>query len=367
MEVRIALCAAILALGCAEPRPPVKASPPEQPGPSLSPDTPEAPAAISGPEPPVAPAEPKLPPAVGVIRTDGRTRVALTRPLEELLAIPGGVAWTQSGGVWVLLDDADTPTQVAELTDPHGLTTDGQTLYWVGDTENGQWDLASRELTSWPVFAGPSAQAGLAFGDALYAQDRMGVWRYQGPAARRLPFRIDANWRVLGFRAGADHVFFGVAAMDPQAGGGFQVHKQYVRVRKSGKKTVIPTGLKPFRHRWAVSPEGDLAFIRDSTGAIARLKPNRKTAKVLFEEPGVTTLCFCGPYLCTVAGGTLRRHADGSVETLAEPGDVTALSCTADRVAWSGSVDEQAQLTVLHVAPAASPWPNGGARPHQGK
>lgn len=181
----------------------------------------------------------------------------------------------------------------------------------------------------------------------------MGVWRFSGRDARRLPLRIQQGWRVLGFRAGRDTVVLGVIAMERQPGG-LKAHKQYVRARGPGNPTIISTRSKPSRGRWDVNAAGDLAFIQDSAGVVAVLKAKRKTAEAALTEPGVRTLCFCGPDLCTVAEGVLRRHTEAAVGRVAEVGDVGVLSSTAESVAWSALVDGRVRISVQALAGVGS-------------
>ena len=345
MEVRVAICAAAFLLGCGPQSPSITALSPEQAPPteSAGPEPPD-------PEPPEPEPEPEQPPPpeIRVTRADERTEILLVDPAEELLAIPDGVAWTQSGEVWVLLDDAEAPTTVGRTIDPHGLTTDGQMLYWIGYEENGRWNRETGEVESWRRFASVNEQAGLAFGDALYGQDRMSLWHIGEAHVQRIRFEMERTWRIQGFRAGKDRLFLGVTAVDFDGPKESRVSYQYLRVRKSGKHTVIPTGAKPFPRIWAVNAAGDLAFIEDRAGHVYVVRANRDTPKLALTEPGVDTVCFCGSKLCTVAEGVLRRHFKTSAETIAEPGDVKLLSCTADRVAWA-SGEEKLQITVRYL------------------
>ena len=290
-----------------------------------------------------APAPPPTPPAaITLTRADGRTTIELEEPLEELLAVPGGVVWTQSGEVWAAFDAAGDPTRLAALTDPHGLATDGHAVFWVGDRDNGRWDLAKGELSSWPVFAGPGEQAALAFGDVLYGRDSHGLWRLDGTSARRLPFRFEPRWRVLpGLGAGKDRVVVPVLAAGPDG-----ARMQYVRVRGSGKHTIIATKRRPARGGWAVNGAGDLAFVHDGAGGVAVVEAGRDTARVVLAAPGVALLCWCGRDLCTVANGQLRRHEGSTIEPIADPGEVAQLSCTAERAAWSSTIDGRPRIGV---------------------
>lgn len=323
-------------------------SPPylQSPPPATEPAAPEPPEPeLPEPEPEL---EPPPPPEIRVTRADDRTEILLVDPLEELLALSDGIAWTVNGEVWVFLDDAEAPAMVNASTDPHGLTTDGKDLYWIGYEENGHWSRETGDVDSWRRFAGVNEQERLAFGDVLYGQDRMSLWRLPEGHLRRVPFNLERTWKILAFGAGKDHAFLGVTAFDVSDPEDKRAWYQYVRVRKSGKHTIIPTRRKPHRRSWDVNAAGDLVFIEDGAGTVSLLRANRDTPKLALTEPGVDTVCFCGSKLCTVAEGVLRRHFKTSAETIAEPGDVKLLSCTADRVAWA-SGEEKLQITVRYL------------------
>ena len=344
LEVRATFCAVALLLGCGPQSHATSTPPPTRPPPPTDPAEPEpAPEPQPTPEP-----EPPAPRELRVVRTEGRTEILLVDPLEELLALPGGVAWTQSGEVWVLLDDAEVPAVVGKTIDPHGLTTDGRTLYWVGFEENGLWNRETGETRGWPRFAGVNEQTALAFGDALYCQDRMSLWRFGERHIRRINFEM-GTWNIHGFRAGKDRMFLAVTAIDRDAPKESRISYEYVRVRTSGKHTAVPSLGQPIWRRWDVNPAGDLAFISDSSGTVSLMRANRETPTVAFTQPGAEALCFCGADLCTVAEGSLDRHRRGAVQHIANPGDLDLLACSGDRVAWAGPGDGRSQITVVSL------------------
>ncbi|MEM6993627.1 MAG: hypothetical protein AAF721_24145 [Myxococcota bacterium] len=341
----------LMVVGCAEPRPPQAV---QTPAPVRVPEsTPEPEPAPPTREPETAPAP--IPPAQPTMtRAGARTVVTIPETPEDILAVPGGVVWTQSGEVWAAFDDADAPTKLSALVDPHGLATDGVTVWWLGDTENGRWDLKVRTHATWRTFGRAGEQAAVAYGDAVYGRGTGALWRFEGQSARRIPFRFDAQWRALaGLGAGHDRVVFPVLARLPD-----RIAKLYVRVRGSGKSATFETRVRPKPGRWAVNRAGDLAFLRK--GEVALVRASAKTPKVALSDPDVRLLCWCGDRLCTVAHGVLRRHVKKEVEPVAEVGEAERLSCGTDRFAWLVTqAEERSELSTQL-------WPAGDHVPARG-
>lgn len=89
-------------------------------------------------------------------------------------------------------------------------------------------------------------------------------------------------------------------------------------------------------------------------GATLRQDAKASKPRVLFEEPGVTGVCWCGDDVCTVDGDddVLRRHRRGGAkaEIVAEGigGSLRNLACGPDRIAWS-TLEGEDRASEIHV------------------
>jgi hypothetical protein len=279
-------------------------------------------------------------------RHHGATTIHTVDAIEELVLVADGVVWTEPGVVWAALDDDEAPRTIAELTDPHGLATDGTTVFWLGEPDNGAFDTASETRSRIPPIGPPPQQNALAWSEALFGRsDPDGFWRYEGIHVERIPVRLDPAIRLrAGFAAGGDRVF--VPALELKAG---TVVHWILRIDRRGTTTRVATTVAPTGGRWAVSAGGELAFQADRSGTVARLPTGAKAARTDFVRPGLERLCWCGATLCTLAEGTLRRHPRRGAPVDLQGGidGATHLACRGDRVAWARPLGARALIRVL--------------------
>jgi hypothetical protein len=287
--------------------------------------------------------EPEAPPDVAptpaIVREPGRTTVSTGSPAKEILVVPSGVVWTESGSVWAALDADFEPRVVSGVADPHGLATDGTTVYWLGAETNERWDIRSDTVSPLPGFGAQAQQQALAFGDVLFAWGQPdALWRYDGKHVQRVPFLPRRTWRVLpGFAASRRRVVLAVADVDA----GFL----FARVDMLGRASTVPTDILPRPGRWAVDTTGKLAFVAVERGTVVVEQAKKRRT---IEGLAVELVCWCGTDVCTVAGGTLHRHQGATTTVLAENvGPATDLACGFDRVAWMTPKGDDASTIVL--------------------
>jgi hypothetical protein len=224
-------------------------------------------------------------------------------------------------------------------------------LCWLGDEKNGCHDLARDVAIPLPRVAGPGKQEALAFGDVLYARSLPdALWRFDGDRVARLPFHPDPTWKLLPGLGAASKVAI-VAAIEPRARKGW-----LVRVPVRGKVAKISVPVLPREGRWAVDGRGALALVSD-TDAVMIVDPGKTTPRIAVQpNPDLTDvqrLCWCGPDVCTIAGGVLRRHPPSGqdVRVAEDLGDVVRLSCGFGRIAWSERIGD----AVTRIVAIASP------------
>lgn len=330
----VALAFAIFG-ACAEPQP--------VPGPPREIET-----VAPTPAPDVAPEVVKAtpPPTPVVVREAGRTVVSAAAPIEDLVALRSGFAWIEDGSVRVLTDAEEAPRVLATIVDPHGLASNGDRVCWLGDEKNGCHDLAKDVAIALPRVGGPGDQEALAFGDVLYARSRPdAVWRFDGERVVRLPFHPDPTWKLMpGLGAGSKVAI--LPAIDPKAGKSW-----LVRVPARGKVSTIAVPTPPRASQWAVDTRGVIAFV--DGGEVKIADPGKTTPRTFAQQVDVQQLCWCGPEVCTIARGVLRRHpARGEPASLAtDVGDVARLSCGYGRIAWSERTGDTVKQIVAIAAP----------------
>jgi len=338
------LALALLA-GCPESRPATERTPIESPAPA----SPSAPA-------PSDPLVESAPVQSAIERAEGRVVVTTTASAEEILLVPGGVVWTEGGDVRAVFADDDAPRVLATLTDPHALATDGRSVVWLGDQDNGRYELATASVTALPEVAGPGQQEGLAFGDALYARSRPdALWRIDGVGGKRplsvvrLPFHPDAAWKLVPGFAAAKRVLY-VPVADRSARGQYAL----VRFATAGKSTAIPLQRLPAPFTWSVDADGDVVLVADDRGTIARIGVRERDASVLFVHPGAEQVCWCGADVCMfTATGHVARRGPSTAEARPVADDAEgalAIACGRDRVAWTSAREpDGSRITVVEL------------------
>jgi hypothetical protein len=327
-------CALLVTLaGCPETRPAAQGGTP------LESPTPPAPVADAKESAPPAPSR------SAITREGGRTTIATSTTVEEILLVPQGIVWTEDGAVRAALGSDESPQTLATLVDPHGLATGNGDVFWLGDEQNGRWQLATATAGTLPVVAGPGEQERLAFSDALFARTRTGaLWRFDGLssggsiAPKRLDFHPDPALRVQpGFAAARGMLY--VPALERR-----KTSMQFVLLRfeLGGKTTKIPVDAPLRAFTWAVDRGGDVVLVDAERGAVVRIGAREKRATPMFERSELAKLCWCGADVCTFGvDGTVVRHSTGAREAraVAEGArEATAIACTSDRVAWVGAV-----------------------------
>lgn len=283
-----------------------------------------------------------------VTREDGRTVLSTSGNFEEVVLIPGGLAFNLNSEIWVLESDETTARSLTSTSDPHSLVSDGKWLYWLGYENNGKLELATGEVGWLPRMGRPEMQQHLAVGDVLYGRNEMSVWRYEGLHLRQITFRTDEAGMFRGeIRAGPRMVF--LPTIDHVDGGRPQVFLLRLDVR--GKMTKVPIeGTSPLR--WSVNRAGSVVF-RGADDAVMQLDAKASKPRRLFDEPNLSAVCWCGRDVCTVVDDVIRRHRRGRAE--AEPvvedvGSVDQLVCSADRIAWITTHSEE-HGNEIHVVP----------------
>jgi hypothetical protein len=343
---RASAAALALALaGCPEPRSPTEMPP-------LEPPVARQPVDDREPSEPVA----DTPAVPAIERSEGRVVVTTAASAEEILLVSGGVVWTQDGEIRAALADAEAPQVLAALTDPHGLTTDGRNIVWLGDDENGRYDLATKDVSEWPVVAGPGEQEGLAFADALYARSRPDAfWRIDGVGGPRavsvvrLAFHADPAWKLLpGFAAAKRTLYFPVADRNAKA------HLLVRFAINPAKTTAIALQRSPDRFTWSVAANGDVVLVADERGTIVRVAARERTTSELFVHPGATHVCWCGADVCMfTAAGHVARRSPSEAEARAVADDArgaTAIACDRERVAWASPIEPAgSRITVVDL------------------
>jgi hypothetical protein len=268
---------------------------------------------------------------------------------EEILLVSTGLVWIEPGEVWGAFAEDDEPRIVSRLADPHSLTTNGRSVFWIGEERSEQLNLANGEVSPLPRFAGQGQQEALAFGDALYGRSlRGGLWRIDSRVTR-LPFHADPSLSFLfGFQAGGRALF--LPARRRVSAGGVEV--VFVRYTVGAKASVIAVDGFPHPGRWAVGARGDLAFVANDARAIAILGAKESSPHLVLEDAGAELLCWCGRDLCTFDDATFRRRSlrPRSDAVLATGIDaVRMMTCTDDRIAWL-SDDNQHGSRLVSVA-----------------
>ena len=298
--------------------------------PAKTAEQPEIEAEVSPPEAPIEP--PKLE------RLAEHFVVVAPSAFEEALVVPGGVAFVQSEQIWIASRANEEVRMLEDPIDPHGLATDGSQLYWLGHERNGQIELASGEKGRFVRIAPPGRQRDLAFGDVAYGvTDRGQVWRVDGMHVSRVDTHMDRQWQSLpvGFGAG-DHVVV-LPLRDVARGETF-----LWRARVGGKGVRVETKrVQPVF--WSVRADGTLLFVRGEQ--VFRLGAKSNKPRLMFEEPRVSAVCWCGKSVCTFveSSGELRIHRKGATETRPlAPGLETPIrvSCDAEHVAWRVATGE---------------------------
>ena len=353
---RWCLCAAAFGAGCDQPQP-ASRPPTLDAGPRGVMTEPEEPSPVAEAEAsgsevaevlsPETPSE-KAPATATIAREGGRTIVATESKAEEILVVPTGVVWAESGSVWRASDREGEPEVVSRLVDPHGLATNGRRVYWLGDEKNEQLRLDSGEVSPLPPFYTRNLQETLAFGDALYGRSDYPVALWQiGRGVKRLPFRPEPGWHLeLGLGAGKRKLFLPASEMlNDRATRWF-----FIRFDIGGALSTAETGSPPVRGRWAVNAAGDLAFVADDAGSVAIWPITAKTARVAFEHASVEHLCWCGTSVCTLGDGAIHRHPKrGAAVVLASDVDegVRQLSCGFGRIGWTSHAHEGTSRIVV--------------------
>lgn len=342
---RASVFALVLSLGgCPDPRTPTETPP-------LEPPTAKTPTNAHEPIEPAIDSPP--PPAIQ--RSDGRIVVTTAANAEEILLVPGGIVWTQDGEVRAAFAADEAPQILATLTDPHGLTTDGKSVMWLGDDENGRYELATKNVSALPEVAGPGEQEDLAFADALYVRSRPdAMWRIDGVGGTRamsvvrLRFRPDPSWKLLpGFAAAKQMLYLPAADRTAKA-------HLLVRLASSGKTTAIPLQQRPAPFTWSVAANGDVVLVADDQGTISRIGARERKPREMFVHPGATHVCWCGTDICMfTADGHVARRASSAPEARVVADDArgaTTIACDRDRVAWASKVEPAgSRITVVQL------------------
>ena len=304
------------------------ASAPAEPA---TPDSPEAETTIAE-----APAAPR-PEAPSVVRRDERIVVTSPWLVEGLALIPDGLAFAQGGEIWTLQRADLSLKQRAKVTDPHGLVSDGTSLYWLGDADNGRMALATGKVEFLPPFGTRGQQDDLAVGDALYGRNARGhVMRLEGMHLARVDIRTERAWSVMsGLEAGKRVVYLPIL----ERGRGRPSFFLLRIPTGGGKPQRIEMGGPPRRTSWSVAANGSLVFLRGRS-TVMQQGVKAKAAKQRFEEPGLIALCWCGSAVYTFDGDerVLRRHAKGTTTGEVVVSDIEMpewLACDAERVVWS--------------------------------
>ncbi|MEX1367493.1 MAG: hypothetical protein AB1Z98_30475 [Nannocystaceae bacterium] len=283
-----------------------------------------------------------LPDAPRVIPRDDRIVVSSPRLVEGLALLPDGIAFTAGSEIWTLAQDDLLLEQRAEVADPHGLVSDGTWLYWLGHEANGRMRLDSGAIESLPRIATYGQQDDLAVGDALYARDaRGGVWRIEGSMVTAMALEIDPTWSPLpGLGAGKRIVYLPMMARSHGPPSFFLAR---LPVGGKGSQKIELSG-PPRPRNWAVDAGGTLVFLREGS-KVMQQGPRAKSATVVFEQPGLVAVCWCGSAVCTFDEDdrVLRRIAKGSKTSEVVTSDIemgVRVACDDRRVAWSTSEDE---------------------------
>lgn len=285
-----------------------------------------------------------------VARREGRTVITSSSVVEELVLIPDGVAFVQGSEIWALGQDDAAPRRLATAVDPHALTCDGTWLYWLGHERNGKLDLATRRIETLPSMGTPGQEEDLAAGDVLYGRSATSIWRFEGLGVTRIAFRIDEAWSPMaGLGAGTRIVILPIAERATKGAPSFFL----LRLGLDGKMTRIPVDGIPRPLRWSVSRVGSVVMLGGGD-EVLRQDAKASKARVLFEEPGVAAVCWCGDDVCTVDtdDDVLRRHRGGGAEAerVADGvGSIRHLACGADRIAWSTSEERGSEIHVVQA------------------
>lgn len=268
---------------------------------------------------------------------DDRIVVTSPRLVEGLALLPDGFAFTAGSEIWTLAQDDLLLQERAEVADPHGLVSDGTWLYWLGHEDNGRMRLDSGAIESLPRIGTYGQQDDLAVGDALYARDaKGGVWRIEGSMVTAMAIEVDRTWSPLpGLGAGKRIVYLPMRARSHGPPSFFLVR---MPVGGAGRQTIDFSG-PPRRRSWAVDAAGTLVFLREGS-KVMQQGPRAKSATVVFEEPGLVAVCWCGSAVCTFDEDdrVLRRIAKGSKTSEVVASDIemgVRVACDGNRVGWS--------------------------------
>lgn len=315
------------------------ASPEPKPAPEPSPEV--------DPEP-----KPELeavytPPSIS--RSDDRLIVSNADAF-ELVLTPRGLAFIQSAQLWILDEREMTLQHVSTSNVPHDLACDGRWLYWLDHPVNGKLKLPSGTAEFLPPMSYDDWGGDLAVGDVLYGISRGDIHRFANDCISRVATLDDLPVGSLpGFAAGDRVVVLPVAER------GFRSDEAPVsllRWRVDGTFTKIPIHRYLTTVEWSVRRDGTVVFL-GADDEVLRLDAKASSAHVLFVEPGIKAVCWCGKDVCTYDADddVIRRHRRAAAEStiiVDRVGQIGNLACGAHRMAWS-AMDEDERTSKIFL------------------